>query len=109
MQAGASSKEKEKGTTLSELGEPTKQKGEETKLNPLEYQLIVDIVDAEKEIPDVKEEIDEKPAMIEPGGEGSGNDEEEGIVYIKTSFTGEGTGKGTVEEPFVIYGYDVVE
>jgi hypothetical protein len=75
----------------------------------LEYQLIVDIVDAEKEIPDVKEEIDEKPAMLEPGGEGSGNDEEEGIVYIKTSFTGEGTGKGTVEEPFVIYGYDVVE
>jgi hypothetical protein len=47
--------------------------------------------------------------MIEPGGDASGNDEEEGIEYVKTSFTGEGTGKGTVEEPFVIYGYDVVE
>jgi hypothetical protein len=47
--------------------------------------------------------------MMEPGGDASGNDEEEGIVYIKTSFAGEGTGKGTVEEPFVIYGYDVVE
>jgi hypothetical protein len=47
--------------------------------------------------------------MIEPGGDASGNDEEEGIEYVKTFFTGEGTGKGTVEEPFVIYGYNAVE
>jgi hypothetical protein len=106
MQAGASSKEKEKGTTLPKLGEPSTQKGEDTQLNSPEYQLTVD---AEKEVPAVKEEVDEKPAMIEPAGDASGNDEEEGIEYIKTSFAGEGTGKGTVEEPFVIFGYDVVE
>lgn len=104
MQIGVSLKEK--STTVPELDEPSNQEGEHTKLNPLERRLIVD---AEKEIPDVKEEIDEKPAMLEPEGEGSGNDEEEGIEYIKTSFSGEGTGNGTVEEPFVIYGYDVLE
>jgi hypothetical protein len=103
IQTGVSSKEK--GTTLPELGEPAKQKGEDTKLDPSDYQLIVDA----ESIPDVKEEVDEKPPMLEPGGDASGNDEEEGIEYIKTSFSGEGTGKGTVEEPFVIYGYDVVE
>jgi len=104
MQIGVSLKEK--STTVPELDEPLYQECEHTKRNPLERRLIVD---AEKQIPDVKEEIDEKPAMLEPGGEGSGNDEEEGIEYIKTSFSGEGTGNGTVEEPFVIYGYDVVE
>jgi hypothetical protein len=102
IQTGVSSKEK--GTTLPELGESSKQKGENIKLNPLEYQLIID---AEKEIIDVKDEIDEKPPMLEPGGAGSGDDEEEGIEYIKTSFSGEGTGKGTVGEPFIIYGDNV--
>jgi len=97
MQIGVSLKEK--STTVPELDEPSYQEGEHTRLNPLERRLIVD---AEKEIPDVKEKIDEKPPILEPGGEGSGNDEEEGIEYIKTSFSGEGTGKGTVEEPFII-------
>lgn len=60
------------------------------------------MVDAEEKIPDVKVSIDEKP-VIKPRGEGSGNDEDEGIEYVRTSFAGEGTGTGTKQEPFIMY------
>jgi hypothetical protein len=67
--------------------------------------LLTDWLGNEEEIAEVKEENDIKPA-IQPGELGSGNDEAEGIEYMGIGFSGEGSGKGTEDEPFVVYGLE---